>query len=153
MVIYPQVYQLKLKCAQKQVFPSPYSEGTKRDAISNCMSRTNQTLCAYQILSVGWTFRENNFLLAICLRTRRYEWNERENTRILRMQATTPSSEAAWTETNKTCLWEKRAAHAKAARAKASTSPWSAKPTSWANSLGKLGSTEATQSSTVVRCQ
>ena len=76
---------------------------------------------------MGWTFREYNFLLAICLRTRRYEWNERENTRILRMQATT--------ETNKTCLWEKRAAYAKAARAKASTSPWSAKPTSWANSL------------------
>ena len=48
-------------------------------------------------------------------RTYRYEWKELENTRISRVQATTPSSEAAWTKTNKTCLWEKKATPAKGA--------------------------------------
>ena len=38
-----------------------------------------------------------------------------KNTRISRVQATTPSSEAAWTKTNKTCLWEKKATPAKGA--------------------------------------
>ena len=53
--------------------------------------------------------------------TYRYGWSKREYTRISRVQATAPFSEAAWTKMNMTCLW-----------AKASTPfSWSAKR-SWA---------------------
>ena len=55
--------------------------------------------------------------------TYRYGWSKREYTRISRVQATAPFSEAAWTKMNMTCLW-----------AKASTQfSWSAKR-SWAMS-------------------
>ena len=52
-------------------------------------------LCACVCVRFDNTFVGlNYFLLAICLKqywTCHYEWNERENTRISRMQATTPS--------------------------------------------------------------
>ena len=66
--------------------------------------RTTRCAHAHASISVGL-----NFLWVQCLcnflerRTCRYEWNERE---ISRVQAITPSSEAAWTKTNKPCLWE-----------------------------------------------
>ena len=45
----------------------------------------------YQKLSVGLNFLRVQFRSCIEAITCRYEWNERENTRISRMQATTPS--------------------------------------------------------------
>ena len=75
-------------------------------------------------------FQELNFLrvqFPSCnlfeTRTCRYEWNGRENTRISRVQATTPSSEAALNKNEQYLPVRKKATPAKAARAKASTSP------------------------------
>ena len=66
--------------------------------------RTSRCAHAHASISVGLNFFRVqcpcNFLET---RTCRYDWNERE---ISRLQATTPSSEAAWTKTNKPCLWE-----------------------------------------------
>ena len=91
--------------------PSHFSEGTNREAISilvDGMFRTNQTLCAcarFDISGIELVASTISFL-QFSSNTCRYEWNERENTRISRVQPRTPSSEAAWRKTNKTCLWE-----------------------------------------------
>ena len=93
-----------------------------------------------------WTYHHHHHARArwrLCLATSSpmylYEWNERENTRISRVQESTSSSEAA-------CLWDKRVTRAKAWSAKTS----SAKSSYWRN---KPESTEATQSLTAARCQ
>ena len=96
------------------------------------MMWTDHTLCACARFDFSGLelFASTMSLQLSWKRTCRYEWNERE---ISQVQVTTPSSEAAWTKTNKPCLWKKLATHAKAARTKASTRPWSVK-TSWAKS-------------------
>ena len=62
----------------------------------------------------------------------RYECrNELENTRISRVQATTPSSEAAWDKSSKTWRWYKRLTRAKTASPQTSwekSSCWRNKP-------------------------
>ena len=106
----------------------------------------------------NWSLCGYNFLLAIKTRTYRYEWNERENTRISRVQAWTPSPEAAWANRSKTCLWEGRLATPAKAATLSEGFSFAVKPENlvrevvagWRN---KPGSTEATQSSTAARDQ
>ena len=84
--------------------------------------RTTRCAYAHASISVGlnflWVQCPCNFLET---RTCRYEWNERE---ISRVQATTPSSEAAWTKTNKPCLWENEQRRLQEQRLKLGREAW-----------------------------
>ena len=70
------------------------------------MMWTDHTLCACAHFDFSGLelFASTMSLQLSWKRTCRYEWNERE---ISQVQVTTPSSEAAWTKTNKPCLWKK----------------------------------------------
>ena len=87
------------------LIPSPFSEGTKRDAISILGDEPHAVRMRTLRFQWDWTFCEYNFPLA------KFSWNKNvplwtSKHRILRVQATTPSSEAAWKKTSKTSLWE-----------------------------------------------
>ena len=104
-----------------------------------------------QSLVENVTFASTVFLLASFLGAKTccysYEWNGREITKILLAQVLTPSSEAAWTN---------RVEQDWPLKQKRNANKGSNTKTSWAKYLGwtnKSGSTEATQSSTIARCQ
>ena len=144
--------------------PSPYSDGTKRGAISIFIwvagpldrpppSRMRAVTSSSPMSKPcrNLTFASTVFLLASFLGAKTccysYEWNGREITKILLAQVLTPSSEAAWTNRVEQDwpLKQKRNAN-KGSNTKTSL----AKYLGWTN---KSGSTEATQSSTIARCQ
>ena len=110
--------EFKTQGKGRGLVPSPYSEGTNWDAhlYFGWMPQDGPPvvrICTfqYETLSGIEQFCEYHMLLPICFKqepTGMNGMNKKTCTRISRVQATTPSSEAAWTKTNKTCLWEKK---------------------------------------------